>query len=89
MPQQRKPTQKKDIKLGDEIEDVTAKAVGIAVGRVEYLDGSRAWLIQPKYSEDGSRIPVIEVQDAYARRIGDGVYVEPQSPLGFHARNGS
>lgn len=77
----------KGIKLGDEIEDVTAKASGIAIGRVEYLDGSKAWLMQPKYSDDGTRIPVIEVQDAYAKRIGDGVFVEPKEQAGFHARN--
>jgi hypothetical protein len=74
------------IKLGDDIEDVTAKATGIAIGRVEYLDGSVAWLMQPKYGEDGTRIPIIEVQDAYARRIGEGVYVEPKQQAGFHAR---
>ena len=78
---------KKGIQLGDEIEDVTAKATGIAIGRVEYLDGSKAWLMQPAYSDDGSRIPVIEVQDAYARRIGDGVFVEPKPQAGFHARD--
>lgn len=77
---------KRNIKLGDEIEDVTAKVVGIAIGRVEYLDGTTAWLMQPKYGEDGRRIPVIEVQDAYARRIGEGVYVEPKQQAGFHAR---
>lgn len=77
---------KTKIELGDEVEDVTAKASGVAIGRVEYLDGSKAWLVQPQYSEDGRRIPVIEVQDAYARRVGDGVCVDPKPPLGFHAR---
>lgn len=78
---------KKGIKLGDEIEDITAKAKGVAIGHVKYLDGSEAWLMQPAYSNDGSRIPVIEVQDAYARRIGDGVYTEPKGVAGFHARD--
>lgn len=77
---------KQAIKLGDDIEDITAKASGIAIGRVEYLDGSIAWLMQPKYSEDGTRIPVIEVQDAYAVRVGDGVLIEPKPQAGFHAR---
>lgn len=77
---------KKSIQLGDEVEDVTAKASGIAIGRVEYLDGAKAWLVQPQYAEDGTRIPVIEVQDAYAKRIGDGVRVDPKPVMGFHAR---
>jgi hypothetical protein len=75
-----------DIKLGDEIEDVTAKVVGVAIGRVEYLDGSKAWLMQPPYENNGSRIPVVEVQDAYAQRVGAGVYVTPKPALGFNAR---
>jgi hypothetical protein len=77
------------IKLGDEIEDVTAKVAGIAIGRIEYLDGSKAWLLQPRYADDGSRIPTVEVQDAYAVRVGDGVYVEPKPPIGFNARGKS
>lgn len=76
----------KNIKLGDKIEDVTAKVAGIAIGRVNYLDGSKAWLLQPQYTEDGNRVPVVEVQDAYALKVGDGVHIEPKQPLGFHAR---
>jgi len=75
-----------DIILGDEVEDVTAKVTGIAVGRVEYLDGSKAWLVQPPFAPDGTRIAVIEVQDAYARYVGGGVLVEPKPPAGFRAR---
>lgn len=74
------------VKLGDKIRDVTAEVVGIAIGHVEYLDGSKAWLLQPQYTEDGNRVPVVEVQDAYAVRVDDGVHIEPKPPLGFHAR---
>lgn len=75
------------IQLGDEIEDITAKVQGIAVGRIEYLDGSKCWLIQPPYDADGNRIPTVEVQDAYAKRIGAGVRVVPQPAMGFHIGN--
>lgn len=74
------------ITLGDEVEDVTAKVRGIATGKVKYLDGSVAWLIQPPYDEDGNRVAVVEVQDAYAKRVGDGVRVAPKPTMGFHAR---
>lgn len=77
---------KNGIQLGDEIEDVTAKVRGIVVGRVEYLDGSIAWLTQPPYDADGNRVPTVEVQDAYAKRVGDGVRIEPKPVMGFHAR---
>lgn len=75
------------IRLGCEIEDVTAKVRGIAIGRVEYLDGSIAWLMQPPYDDNGNRIPVVEVQDAYAIHVGDGVEVEAKTVMGFHARS--
>ena len=75
------------IELGDEIEDVTAKVRGIATGRVHYLDGSKAWLLQPPY-DAGNRVNVVEVQDAYAVRVGDGVRVEQTNEIGFHVRNG-
>lgn len=77
---------KKSIRLGNLIEDVTAKVTGIAIGRVEYLDGAKAWLLQPQYTEDGNRVPVVEVQDAYANYVDEGVYVEPKTVMGFHAR---
>lgn len=76
----------KGIQLGDEIEDVTAKVRGIVVGRVEYLDGSIAWLTQPPYDADGNRVATVEVQDAYAKKVGDGVRVQPKPTMGFHAR---
>lgn len=76
----------KGIQLGDEIEDVTAKVRGIVVGRVEYLDGSIAWLTQPPYDTDGNRVAVVEVQDAYAQKVGEGVRVEPKPVMGFHVR---
>lgn len=76
---------KKSIQLGDEIEDVTAKVRGIAIGQVKYLDGSKAWLLQPPFDEDGNRIATVEVQEAYAVRVGDGVRVAPKPVMGFHA----
>lgn len=70
------------IKLGDEVEDIVAKVRGIAHGRVEYLDGSVYWIIQPP-SVDGELAKEIHSQAAYCRRIGDGVYVKPKPPMGF------
>lgn len=81
-----------DIKLGDLIEDVVAGVRGIAHGKVEYLDGSRYWIIQPT-STNYTEVPVeVHAQAAYCVKIGDGVYVKPKPPLGFNAeaqRNGS
>lgn len=78
---------KTKIELGDEIEDVVAKVRGIAHGRVEYLDGSVAWIIQPPALEGAELAKEVHSQDAYVRRVGDGVRVKPKPPMGFHARN--
>lgn len=75
-----------DIKLGDEIKDVTVDMTGIAIARLEYLDGHKAWLMQPAAVNNTELPQKIEVEDAYAVKIGDGVYIEPKPPLGFNAR---
>lgn len=77
---------KTKIELGDEIEDVVAKVRGIAHGRVEYLDGSVALIIQPPALEGSELAKEVHSQDAYVVRIGDGVRVKPKPPMGFHAR---
>ena len=77
---------KTKIELGDEIEDVVAKVRGIAHGRVEYLDGSVAWIIQPPGVDGSELAKEVHTQDAYARRVGDGVRVKSKPPMGFHAR---
>lgn len=75
------------IKLGDEIEDVVAKVRGIAHAKVEYLDGSVYWIIQPP-AEDGAILAKeVHSQAAYCRRIGDGVYLKPKPPAGFHIKD--
>lgn len=76
---------RKKIRLGDEVEDVTAKVRGIAFGRIEYLDGTTAWLIQPASPDEKSLMARVEVEDAYAKKVGDGVRVKAKPPVGFHA----
>lgn len=78
--------QRDEIRLGDEIEDVVAKVRGIAHGRVEYLDGSVCWIIQPP-AEDGRALNKdVHSQDAYCVKVSDGVRLEAKPPMGFHAR---
>ena len=71
------------IVLGDEIEDITAKVKGICVGRTEYLDGSVSYYLQPPYDDNGNRVNLVEVQEAYAKKVGDGIRVKPKKPTGF------
>jgi hypothetical protein len=76
---------KKRIRLGDEIEDVTSKTIGIAIGRVEYLSGQIYWIIQPATTDDNMPIKTYEVQDNYCKWHGDGVYPSTKPPMGFRA----
>lgn len=77
---------KKGIKLGDEIEDVTSKTIGIAIGKVEYLSGAIYWVMQPATTDDNMPLKTYEVPDAYCKWKGDGVYPSTKPPVGFHAR---
>ena len=74
------------IKLGDEIEDVTSKTSGIAVGKTTWLSGQVDWIVQPYTTDDNEMLRTVTVPDAYAIRKGDGVYPKPKPPMGFHAR---
>lgn len=76
----------KKIQLGDEIEDIVTKVRGIAHGRVEYLDGTIYWIIQPQADEGAIVAKEWHASDAYCKRIGDGVRIKPKKPTGFHIR---
>lgn len=75
---------KRKIKLGDEIEDVTSKTIGVAVGRAEYLSGAVYWIIQPYTPDDNVMLRVQEIPEAYCRWKGDSVYPSTKPPTGFH-----
>lgn len=77
----------KGIRLGDEIEDVTSKTVGIATGRVEYLSGAKYWIVQPYTTDDNTTIKEVYIPDAYCVYKGPGVYPNTKPTMGFHARN--
>lgn len=76
---------KNEIMLGDEIEDITAKVRGICTGKAEYLDGAKSYFLQPPYDDAGNRVALVEVQEAYAIKVGDGIRVTPKPPVGFRA----
>ena len=78
---------KKSIQLGDEIEDVTTHQVGIALGHAKYLNGASYWILQPYVMQDNIAPREQFIPEAYIKRHGDGVYVKPKPPIGFHARN--
>lgn len=76
---------KKKISLGDEIEDVTSKTIGIVIGEVNYLSGAKYWIIQPATTDDNMILKEVYIADAYAKYHGPGVYPTPKPPMGFRA----
>jgi len=76
---------KKGIKLGDELEDVTSKTIGIATGKVVYLSGQVYWIIQPYTTDDNVALKEVYVPEAYCKYKGPGVYPAPKVPMGFRA----
>jgi hypothetical protein len=75
----------KAIQLGNEIVDVVSKVRGIAHGRVEYLDGTRHWIIQPEAVE-GVKQPEVYAPVEYCEYVSAGVLVAPpKKVMGFHA----
>lgn len=78
---------KKGIKLGDEIEDVTSKTIGIATGKVVYLSGQVYWIVQPYTTDDNVALKEVYVPEAYCVYKGPGVYPRKIVPMGFRARD--
>lgn len=76
------------LKLGDELEDVVSKVRGIAIGEVYYLDGTHWYILQPPVGEDDRKPAEHYAPDNYCRRIGSGVYPDPNPRvMGFNARS--
>lgn len=75
---------KRKIKLGDEIQDVVSKAQGIAYGFVEYLDGTKMWIIQVPIGEDDVKPREHYAPEGFCKYIGEGVHPHVKEPMGFH-----
>lgn len=77
---------KKVIRLGDEIEDVTTKLRGVCIGEANYLSGTSFWIVQPAAGEDAERPREVFIEKNYCKYVGAGVYPDPAPrQLGFVA----
>lgn len=61
------------IRLGDKVEDRVTGLVGIAVARIEYLNGCVQWCLQPRVAEDAMKIDSHYIDEGQLKRIGDGI----------------
>jgi len=71
--------------LGVEVENVTTEIRGIVIGHVTYLEGTQAWLVQPRMNKNGVVDPIVEWSSAYVKYVGEGVHVNPAKHVGFAA----
>lgn len=80
----------KNIVLGNKVRDVVSGLVGIAVSRLEQLDGSSQFGIQPEAGKDAQLPPVAFVPTGQCLKVDDGVHVEPLvRPIGFRSDTGA
>jgi hypothetical protein len=75
------------IKLGDEVQDVTSKTIGIAIARTEHLNGAIDFLLQPYTTDDNEMLRPVAVPEQYLVYKGTGVYPDNKPPMGFVAEN--
>lgn len=79
---------KGDIVLGNKVQDIVTQFTGIAVNRLEYMDGRIEYGVQPDKTSDGKYPAVQYLPSPQLKRVDDGVHVEKVKPiLGFHAGN--
>lgn len=73
-----------EIKLGEEVRDKVTEFTGIAISRLEHIDGGVEIGVQAK-TTDGNYPAAQYIAITQLERIGDGVNIEsqPRLPLGF------
>lgn len=60
-------------RLGDKVEDRVTGLVGIAVARIEYLNGCVQWCLQPRVAEDAMKIDSHYIDEGQLRKVSDGI----------------
>jgi hypothetical protein len=75
-----------DIKLGNKVEDIVTSFVGIAVNRLEHMDGRIEYGVQPSESKDGKRPGIVYLPSSQLILLDEGITVNKIKPvLGFHS----
>lgn len=73
------------IKLGNKVKDVITGIEGIAVSKIEYLNGVQEYGIQlPAKKDEGVKPAVQWIDQHQVKKVGDGILVKLHDPqLGF------
>ena len=61
------------IKLGEKVTDIVTGVTGIAVARVEYLNGCVQFCVQPKGALDALKTDSLYIDQGQLKRVGAGI----------------
>lgn len=59
--------------MGDKVVDIVSGLVGIAVARVEYLNGCIQWCVAPKGQPDALKVDSYYIDEGQLKRIDRGI----------------
>ncbi len=62
----------KEIKLGEKVKDIVSGFEGIAITRLEYLNGCIRYTVQAKKNKD-NEVPNMDVDVEQLRKVNDGI----------------
>lgn len=70
------------IRLGNKIRDTVTGFEGIAISRIEYLNGCTQFCVQPPIDKEGKRPEGVYLDHAQLEVVGQGVAVEAKDTGG-------
>lgn len=73
----------KPIKLGNKIRCKASGLTGIAVSRLEYINGCVQYCVKPKVGKDGKDVEGIYIDRELLEVVGKGLYVEKKRTGGM------
>lgn len=66
------------IELGNKVECIITGIVGIAVARVEYLNGCVQFCVQPRGAMDALKTDSLYIDEGQLKRINIGILAQPR-----------
>lgn len=64
---------KKEIKLGHKVKDIVSGFVGIAITRLEYLNGCVRYTVQAKQNEN-NEVPNMDIDVEQLKKVDNGIF---------------
>jgi hypothetical protein len=68
-----KPAETPSFVLGDRVKDVVSQIVGIAIARIEYLNGCIQWCVVPKFTPGALEVSSFYIDEVQLVKVDNGV----------------